>query len=113
MKLTLEQIVACYYITVCGILVLIETATVAKLARGTGNRGCTIIIAMLVVANIAIIVYKLSYLYIFTAKNKVPWIWTRTVSIYLFYSFFNVSHWLFSFEYYNMVRVITYTLEDK
>ena len=40
------------------------------------------------------------------------WIWTNVITFFIYYALQGVSHWMFAYEYYNMVRVISYVMDD-
>jgi hypothetical protein len=45
-------------------------------------------------------------------KNNLPWLWANTLLVPIYLGLVNVAHWLFSYEYYNMVRIIPFVLDD-
>ena len=64
-------------------------------------------------SNIALIVYYVALNKLNTGASNVTLnVWINAVTWFIYWALQNVSHWMFSFEYYNMVRVIPFVLED-
>ena len=54
-----------------------------------------------------------TYLATQTIHSKtLPWLWANVLLAPIYLGLVNVAHWMFSYEYYNMVRIIPFVLDD-
>ena len=67
---------------------------------------------MFLLANVAgVLVYIVQYESIKNTSNNF-WLEASFFSISMNWGLLNISHWNFSFEYYNMVRIIPFVLDE-
>ena len=66
---------------------------------------------MFILSNIALALYYFSLSKAY-ATNSLTWIWFSTLSAFFYFALQSCAHWMFSYEYYNMVRLIPFVLED-
>ena len=63
------------------------------------------ITSLLIVSNIALIVYNVcAAKYFFEGSQSMNLAWVIGITWFVYAGLQNVSHWMFSYEYYNMVR---------
>ena len=77
--------------------------TLAKLIRSGNYKVFTKITVIFIISNVALTAYYCSN----PEKNKSWMISTFNV---IFWGFLNFGHWMFSFEYFNMARIIPFVL---
>ena len=65
---------------------------------------------MFILSNIAMILWLT--LVNKTEEGSILAIWVVSVASFIEFALLNAAHWMFSFEYYNMVRIIPYVLDD-
>ena len=65
---------------------------------------------MFILSNIAMILWLI--LVNKTEEGSILAIWIVSVASFIEFASLNAAHWMFSFEYYNMVRIIPYVLDD-
>ena len=61
-------------------------------------------------SNIGLLAYQITFWRIRTYTHSLFWI--NAISYFIYWVFQNISHWMFSFEYYQLARVIPFVLED-
>ena len=97
---------------ILALLILIQSMTLVKLIRSGSFKEGIKITAMVLLANIA---YTL--LLVFNKKLLQPnlsfcWLVVYAVFTLIYLGLWNTSQWFFSYEYYNMVRIIPFVLDD-
>ena len=70
------------------------------------------ITSFFIISNVALIVYYDSLTKLKSYSLTSPTIWINAFTWFIFCALQNVAHWMFSYEYYNMVRVISYIMDD-
>ena len=92
--------------------------TLFKLVRSGKYREGIKITVLFLLSNISYGVGTIAALEVYTdPKNNTLnhaylWIGLITFCSFIFTAFQNIAHWMFSYEYYDMVRTIPYVLED-
>ena len=61
---------------------------------------------MFLLSNIAMVIWEVCY------ALKPHWSLVYALIMFSYFGLVNVAHWMFSYEYYNMVRIIPYVLDD-
>ena len=100
-------------ITFASIIALVFSATLVKLVWCKDHKKLIIIIVLFILANLTLII---SYHTFIKSKSAVLInTWKRLFiasAQFIYFACFDVAVWLFGFEYYNMVRLIPYQLEE-
>ena len=92
----------CKYI-VLALTLLIQFVTLVKLIRSGNYKVFTKITVIFIISNVALTAYYYSSL----ESSRLHMISTFNV---IFWGFLSFGHWMFSFEYFNMARIIPFVL---
>ena len=92
--------------------ILLQSATLIKLAKNRTYKEGIKITALLLVSNLTVILYSICLDYLFAGSQSLLLCWGFAGSWFIFCMFQNISHWMFSYEYYNMVRQIPFVIEE-
>jgi hypothetical protein len=98
--------------TIIAVAILVQSVTLAKLIRSGNYKSFVRITAMLLLANIA--GFLSSFIYSKYSKNTTNYVWLTVYSLNcaFYWGLANIADWHFSFEYYNMVRIIPFVLDE-
>ena len=66
---------------------------------------------MFLLSNLALPFCEIAYFEYYKTSSSV-WLGMYSLCLAIVYGLANIAHWSFSFEYYNMVRIIPFVLDD-
>ena len=96
----------------CLILIIVQCMTVRKLVKNGEYKGIIKILALLIISTICLSIYFLAYRF-HKDYQKDVWQIVRIASYGIGFACLNVAHWLFAFEYYNLIRIRPYAEKDQ
>ena len=100
------------YLICISINLLIQSMTLVKLiCSGKYNEGVKITL-LFMLSNIAIVFYYVSGFNLYAERNILVNVCVNGITTLVYCALQNTAHWMFSYEYYNMVRLIPYILDD-
>jgi|LakMenE01Jun11ns_1017448.scaffolds.fasta_scaffold9544529_1 hypothetical protein len=91
---------------------LIQSITLSKLIRrGNFKEGIKIMV-MFLLSNLAFLIMTVSEQVLIENLKSSLLVVVYPVAISLLFGFYGLAQWMFSFEYYNMVRIIPFVLNE-
>jgi hypothetical protein len=94
------------------VTILVQSVTLAKLIRSGNYKAFVRMTIMFLLANVAAIFAIFAFSeYLKDTTNNV-WLTVNYLCVVLNLGLANIAHWEFSFEYYNMVRIIPFVLDE-
>ena len=94
------------------VTIIIQSVTLAKLIRSGNYKVFVRITVMFLLSNVTGIFYIFAYSeYLKDTTNNV-WLIVNSTCLFIYWGLSNIAHWEFSFEYYNMVRIIPFVLDE-
>ena len=97
---------------ILALLILIQSVTLVKLIRSGSFKEGIKITAMVLLANIASALLLVCNKKLLQPNLSFCWLVVYAVFTLIYFGLWNTSQWFFSFEYYNMVRIIPFVLDD-
>ena len=98
------------------IMILMYIATLIKVCKGSKYKFVIKLLILLIVSNICLLVSEWSF-YVYQTRTfvGVPWFWISlsAISSFILLVCFNLSRWIFAFEYYSISRFMPYVLNDR
>lgn len=96
-----------FSITTNLILTIIQCITMRKIVKNGEYKGVIKILSLLIISTICLCTYFLAYRF-HEDSDKNAWQKVRFFSYGIGFACLNVGHWLFAFEYYNLIRLRPY-----
>ena len=94
------------------VAILAQSVTLAKLIRSGNYKAFVIITAMFFLANVVGIFSEIAFVKYFKDTSNYVWLLVYSLCVAINLGLANMAHWKFSFEYYNMVRIIPFVLDE-
>ena len=98
------------------IIILMYIATLIKVCRGSKYKFVIRLLILLIVSNLCLLLSEWSF-YEYKTRTfvGVPWFWISlsAISSFTLLVCFNISRWIFAFEYYSISRFMPYVLKDE
>jgi hypothetical protein len=98
------------------IMIMMYLTTLIKVCRGSKYKFVIKLLILLIVSNICLLVSDWSF-YIYKTRTFVgiPWFWISlsAISSFILLVCFNLSRWIFAFEYYSISRFMPYVLKGQ
>ena len=104
-------------VTLAFILIALYAATLGKVIMGSKFTFVIKLLVMMIVSNFAVIMVIAADQHLFrsssdTSINYNFWACVQSIFVILRDVTFNVSHWMFSFEYFSIARFMPYAIRD-
>ena len=99
-----------------GLLIMLYGATLVKACRGSKYKFVVKLLILLILSNVALILNYLSYYWWFQtdfSNRAIVWISLLSISGFLLIACFNLSYWMFAFEYYSIARFMPFVLKGQ
>ena len=96
-------------ITIAAVTILFEVWTLKKTLKCDEHKDIIKIMVVLISSSAMLLIF-------FCFANEDPlqeFPLMLSLALGLGFSFFNVAHWMFVYEYYNLVRILPYIYENK
>ena len=100
------------------LLIVLYSATLFVVLRGSKFKLIIQIISLLLVSNVASILVSVANTKIVGFEQAgLPgwdqtWVWVQVIATFFRDSTFNVSHWMFTFEYFKISKFMPSVIED-
>ena len=92
--------------------ILAQTVTLAKLIRSGNYKTFVRITVMFLLANVAGIFGIFTYSELSKDTTNYVWLTVYAINLAILWGLVDIAHWEFSYEYYNMVRIIPFVLDE-
>ena len=99
------------------VLILLFAATLIKVCNGSKYDFFIKLLVLLLISNVSQILYSYSFFQLVKGAfgDEIPFFWIsmRSVSAFILFTCFNVSHWMFAFLYYKIARLMPFVLKEQ
>lgn len=102
-----------FCICASSILVLIYGATLVQVLLGSRYKFVIKLLVMILFCNVFIILINWSYFVMRDDYSMLPWFSLLAVSTIGRDICFNISHWIFAFEYFSIARFMPYVIKGE
>ena len=96
----------------CAVTILVQSVTLAKLIPSGNYKAFVKITFMFLLSNVAGIFGEFAFSKYFIEMTNSVWLTVASLCLVFNWGLVNIADWEFSFEYYNMVRIISFVLDE-